>query len=59
MLWVVLKSYSPSNVSKVVAIAEEIKRAQYRRGDEELHQYVSYTEAKRKVPRVIKLDEDR
>ncbi|KDQ13076.1 hypothetical protein BOTBODRAFT_133991 [Botryobasidium botryosum FD-172 SS1] len=59
MLWIVLRSHSPANVSKVVAVAEETKRAHYRSG-EELHQYVSYqeyVEPQRKGPRVIKLDE--
>jgi len=59
MLWIVLRSHTPANVSKVVAVAEGTKRAHYRSGEDELHQYVSYDEyirPQQKGPRVINLD---
>ncbi len=63
LLYVVIKSHTADEVSKVVQVAQETKRLHHREAgnDEELHQYVKYGEAEgtkgKKQHRVINLDD--
>ncbi|KAF8329404.1 uncharacterized protein EI90DRAFT_3062502 [Cantharellus anzutake] len=63
LLYVIIKSHTADQVSKVVQVAQETKRLHHREvGDEEeLHQYVKYGEAEdtkgKKPHRVINLDD--
>ncbi|KAG8976689.1 hypothetical protein FRB93_012799 [Tulasnella sp. JGI-2019a] len=64
LLYIVIRSQTEDEVSKVVTIASLAKRMRYKGGayEEELHQYVRYDEAgagkagSSKGPKVIKLD---
>jgi hypothetical protein len=67
LLFITLRSLTPSCVSKVVQVAEATKRLRHRNGydDEELHQYIDMSfdetaasgKGKGKAPRVINLDD--
>jgi hypothetical protein len=61
LLFITLLSKSPSEVSKVVAIASATKREMYQISGDEIHQYVRYDEddsaAGKRVKKVIRLDD--
>ncbi|KAG8854877.1 hypothetical protein FRB96_007277 [Tulasnella sp. 330] len=61
LLYIIIRSQTEEEVSKVVTIASLAKRMRYKGGahEEELHQYVRYDEREQpgsKGPKVIKLD---
>ncbi|CCO28472.1 hypothetical protein BN14_02467 [Rhizoctonia solani AG-1 IB] len=60
MLFIMIRALDPSQVQRVVQVAEETKRTRRRaRYEEELHQYLRYEDEKTsepKGPKVIRLD---
>ncbi|CAE6454880.1 unnamed protein product [Rhizoctonia solani] len=60
MMFIMIRALDPSQVQRVVQVAEETKRTRHRaRYEEELHQYLRYEDEKPtapKGPKVIKLD---